>query len=391
MSLHATPTDEAQYRLNAQRRNSTISSIAITLLAIALTALTLAYLILPSLVRENPPIVTYSRGAENTEPAEQPRKQPSVSRKPSAPSSSAARVISVNTESPVAIPVPEYTPSEASVDFGNGNDFGDGWTGASEGDGGGKGSGFGSDGEIRGALKGCLYDFKQRSDGKPLPYQADKREEFVDKAVKVQRNRFEENAFARYFRAPKELYLTHLAIPFSPAQTGPEYFGAKDQIKPTGWMATYRGRIVAPETGTYRLRGVGDDYLVVFVDRRLCLVGCWPDIQPAVAGRWDPGKPSGSLHSPLGTAPLVYGDWINLKAGVPVDIAIGIGERPGGMVGFVLEVEQKGVDHRTDAKGRKILPLFTTHAFTEEQRKQITTDFKDYEFDWSNVPVFGVK
>lgn len=390
MNLHATPTDEAQYRLHAQRRNSTISSITIALLAIALAAISLAYFILPSLVGDKQPIVTYSRGPDGPEPNERPRKQPSVSRRPSAPSSSAARVISVNSESAVAIPVPDYTPSEASVDFGNGDDFGNGWSGVSEGDGGG-GSGFGSSGAIIGALKGCLYDFKQRSDGKPLPYDSAKASDYVDKAVRVQRSRFEEHAFERYFRAPKELYLTHLAIHFSPAAAGPEYFGAKDMIRPTGWMATYRGRIVAPETGTYRFRGVGDDYLVVFVDKRLTLVGCWPDIQPAVAGRWDPGKPSGSLRSPLGTAPLVYGDWINLRAGVPVDIAIGIGERPGGMVGFVLEVEQKGVDHRTDANGRKILPLFTTHAFTEEQRKQITSEFKDYEFDWANVPVFGVK
>ena len=65
--------------------------------------------------------------------------------------------------------------------------------------------------------------------------------------------------------------------------------------------------------------------------------------------------------------------------------------RVGGMVGFVLEIEQEGVGYRTDANGRKVLPLFTTTPFTDEERREIQDRFQGYEFEWDNVPVFGVK
>jgi hypothetical protein len=82
-----------------------------------------------------------------------------------------------------------------------------------------------------------------------------------------------------------------------------------------------------------------------------------------------------AVESPLGGVPLVFGDWIDLKAGEVVDISIGIGERPGGKVGFVLQVEQEGVTYERDAKGRKVLPLFTTAAFSAEQRERVTREF----------------
>ena len=52
-----------------------------------------------------------------------------VVRKPSSPSSSMSKVIAANTPSYTAIPVPEETAIEPSIDFGNGREFGDGWGG----------------------------------------------------------------------------------------------------------------------------------------------------------------------------------------------------------------------------------------------------------------------
>ncbi len=63
---------------------------------------------------------------------------PKVQRKPSAPSSSMAKVIASTTPSPTAIPVPDVRVPDPSVDFGSGDDFGDGW-GSGSGDGSGAG------------------------------------------------------------------------------------------------------------------------------------------------------------------------------------------------------------------------------------------------------------
>jgi hypothetical protein len=141
MSLHAQLSPEAQARLQAQRRNSTISSIVISFLVIVLIGLVLALILLPPWLKETPVIVSYQGTTVTDENLEVKKMNNSVERKPSAPSSSMAKVIAANTVSPTAVPVPEVDVPDPSTDFGNGDDFGDGW--GSGGDGGG-GGGFGN-------------------------------------------------------------------------------------------------------------------------------------------------------------------------------------------------------------------------------------------------------
>lgn len=140
MSLHAELTPEALAKLRAQRRNSTISSMIIAFLTIVLMVLVLGYILLPSFTRETPVIITYQSGAETTE-IEQRKVTTTVQRRPSAPSLSMARVLAAASASPIAVPVPDIDLPEPAVDFGDGNDFGDGWATAGDGMGGG---GFGT-------------------------------------------------------------------------------------------------------------------------------------------------------------------------------------------------------------------------------------------------------
>ena len=209
--------------------------------------------------------------------------------------------------------------------------------------------------------------------------------------LRLQRAKFSDSSLRRHFVAPASLYLTHLAIADSNASSGPEYFGAKDSIKPSGWMAHYSGKVTVPKTGTYRFSGLGDDYLMLMINGRPRLVASWGDIQASVAGRWEPTEPSGRFTSPMPGMPLVFGDWINLKAGEVIDIDLAIGERPGGKVGFVLHVEEKGVSYRKAPNGRPILPLFTTAGFSEEERTRLTAAFGSYEFEWEQVPIFSTR
>ncbi len=127
MSLHAQLSPEAQEKLRKQQRNSTISSVAISLLAIVLVGVILLYWFLPTIENITPDIVSYQSGAEEENKLEKKKISRAVERKPSSPSSAMAKVIAANTTSSVSIPVPEEDTPMPSLDLGNGDDFGDGW------------------------------------------------------------------------------------------------------------------------------------------------------------------------------------------------------------------------------------------------------------------------
>lgn len=140
MSLHAQLSPEALAALQAQKRNSTISSVAIAILSIVLVALVLGYILLPSLLKNTPQIVTYTASLDDEDELSEKKVNNTVKRTPAAPSSSMAKVIASNTISTVAIPVPDTDTPTPSTDFGDGDDFGSGW-GSGDGTGGG---GFGN-------------------------------------------------------------------------------------------------------------------------------------------------------------------------------------------------------------------------------------------------------
>lgn len=141
MSLHVQLTPEAADRLKAQKRNSTITSLLISILTIILVGVLLAFLAIKGLNIDNPDIVTYSASSQDDNKLETREVSTSIQRKPSAPSSSMAKVIAANTASPTAIPVPENAVPVPSTDFGDGDDFGAGW---GDGSGTGGGGGFGN-------------------------------------------------------------------------------------------------------------------------------------------------------------------------------------------------------------------------------------------------------
>ncbi len=143
MSLHAQLSAEAQAKLDAQKRNSTISSIIIALLICALLVAILFYIALSPLFKNTEEMVTYSSGSESEEKIVKPEMNNDVEKNPASPSSSMAKVIAANTPSATAVPVPDQLVTEPSLDFGDGDDFGDGWGSGSGNGAGGGGTGFG--------------------------------------------------------------------------------------------------------------------------------------------------------------------------------------------------------------------------------------------------------
>ena len=150
-------SDTAEAALKRQRRTATVSSLIISVLVVVRLGLILALILLPGLFTESATIVSYNGREIVEEEITKPEMTPQVQRKPSAPSSSMAKVIASVTPSPTAIPVPDVNVPDPSVDFGSGDDFGDGW-----GDGSGSGGGGG----------GTTF-FGQRSNAERIAYVID--------------------------------------------------------------------------------------------------------------------------------------------------------------------------------------------------------------------------
>jgi len=127
VSIHAKLSPESQARLRAQQRNATITSVIIAILSVLLLGILLLWILLPRVETYTPEIVSYQGNPDEEQKTVKRELSRAVQRKPSAPSSSMARVIAANTQSNVAVPVPEVDVPDPSTEFGDGDDFGDGW------------------------------------------------------------------------------------------------------------------------------------------------------------------------------------------------------------------------------------------------------------------------
>ncbi len=237
---------------------------------------------------------------------------------------------------------------------------------------------FGFDTNIKGDLVGTMYDLKRDAAG-----QARASDYYKDLRSMVQ-ERFAKKAMKSYYRVPKQLFLTHLFLPYVKAETGPEAFGVGGLMEPTKWIIHYTGAIQAPLAGRYRFVGDFDDVVAVFVDGEPVLESTWGDHVTS----WKP-KDNVGAHTCYTTHPLAYGDWVELRPLNPRRIDIIVGENPGGYVGGLLMVQEEGRDYAKDAKGRPILPIFTVQPLTPDDLQAMKA-VPGWTFA-EHTPVMGVR
>ena len=133
MSLHVQLSPEALENLRRQKRNSTISSILVSVLTITVVFLVMGAFLLELNIKESPTIVTYEASTQVDETITEKKVNTQVMKKPSAPSSSMTKVIAAaSSDSPVSIPVPDVDVTTPSMEFGDGADFGGGWGSAGD-------------------------------------------------------------------------------------------------------------------------------------------------------------------------------------------------------------------------------------------------------------------
>ncbi|VGO14447.1 hypothetical protein PDESU_03009 [Pontiella desulfatans] len=246
---------------------------------------------------------------------------------------------------------------------------------------------FGGGQSIGNDFVGTFIDFKRNRQGRPIPMS---REKYTEEMKQFVLRGWKPAAIAQYYRSPKQLYATTIMVPAILSSIAPSAFDEADTIGYC-WAVHYKGQLVHKEDITFRFWGQGDDNLVVRVDGKIVLNASWPGnseeaMQSACRG-WS-SKSADSRKFYLGNNTAVVGDWITLKAGVPLDMDVLIGEEPGGQFSAMLTVEVEGVDYPRNRQGGPILPIFKTTEPSHDLVDAIYETMPEGEASVTNGPVF---
>ncbi|QBG45899.1 hypothetical protein EGM51_00170 [Verrucomicrobia bacterium S94] len=246
---------------------------------------------------------------------------------------------------------------------------------------------FGSGQTIGSDFVGTFYDLKRDRRGRTIPMDPDNFAIIMGNFV---RRGFRTSVLAPYYRSPKKLYATTVCIPPLQSALAPQAFGEDDTLGYC-WAVHYSGQLVYPEDIRFRFWGMGDDMLVVRVDGEIVLIANWPDgvVEASMASLWSSSS-ADSRKYPLGNNTSVVGDWIELKAGEPLDMDVLIGEAPGGIFAALLCVEVDGVEYeRNPYMNGPRLPIFKTARPSLDLVDVIHVDLNEGEASVREGPIFN--
>ena len=384
MAIHIQMSEEAERALKKASLRNKLSALLSCVLFILLGGAILVYVVYHVVQAAPASFVSYKPKAKPN--AKTTRKQPSeenaIQEEASASDPTTPVIVS---NSPNAVPMPIAT---SMADMGEGLSadigIGDGLGAGDLGDGlGGGGDGMGSTDGGGSTLEGTFYDLKMKKNGAPSGIQPSNQMQVVEALAKFFTN-WNEAELNKYYKSDTKLYASNWYLPVAYAKYGPIAFQVGDpkkpesqwECRPSAWIAVYRGKVIAPKTGTFRFIGTGDDFFAVRFDRKKALSAGYrlateydkkaPDNCFTYHGdasvrqqRLDKflkdnrgyemikGVPGCQIwDSELGG--LVAGAPFNVKEGQAYDIEIAISEIPGGKFGFVLFIEDI-----TDGKNSK--------------------------------------
>ncbi|HEY3664300.1 MAG TPA: hypothetical protein VGL24_14195 [Chthoniobacterales bacterium] len=210
--------------------------------------------------------------------------------------------------------------------------------------------------EASGGLKGEFYDLKQSPGRKDTGMDKDKYSKVVIEFVKSGWNQAVLNP---YYKASKPLYSSQFLIPSIKADEGPKAFQVERDVKPSLWLAWYKGNVIPSETGTFYFVGAGDDVLCVRFNGNSVLSANFDIdnnglVRPTA--HYDYGwPPPPAWKQPGGFS---KGPGIQVEAGKSYPIEVLIGEQPGGTFHAILLLEKQGGTYKKDNHGNPILPVF---------------------------------
>lgn len=264
----------------------------------------------------------------------------------------------------------------------------------------GKSTLFGFSEKMGGELEGTMYDLKLKADGKK-PSGIDEKS-FPEAVKKIVRNRFRPNSLADFYRVDKKFFATMFYIPLQEAGEAPKTFGVQGKVKPNNFIIHYTGSFAAPEDGTYRFVGLGDESIIVMVDGSVKLEGNWVPFLSYAERNDRPGESVleffPTIKANESWARLREGEWISLKAGQPRKLDILLVEQGdptapgGGNFAFVLLMEKQGVKYETKKRGGQtitVLPPFLLEEPDSGMQKIMRENKDKLEVSLKDPPVFG--
>ena len=196
---------------------------------------------------------------------------------------------------------------------------------------------------------------------------------------------FKKSKLSRYYQSPKRLYTTHFMVPPIVAPVAPDAFGIPE-LESYMFFVNYKGKLVYKEDIKFRFWGVGDAYISVLVDGKHVLLNGW-DGRLVQLDYWQSSDADSDKYY-LSNQTMHVGDWIELKAGQPLDMQVFFGEWAGGQVSGMLLVEVDGVEYPQTRQGGPLLPAFKTEEFTRDQLEEIYKYLPEGECSLTNGPVF---
>jgi len=236
-------------------------------------------------------------------------------------------------------------------------------------------------------LEGTFYDFNRRRSGNLNGI-----DQFGFDAVlqKFNKSGWNESVLAKYYRSPKKLYATTIAMPPMPSPLGPAAFDEPDN-EDKCWMVLYKGKLVHRDGIKFRFVGNSDDKMAVRVDGEVVLDACREDgshVGPQIATSWNPSSADHRKWYICHDYSAV-GDLVELEPGVPKDIEIIIGEGPGSLFNAILYVMEEGVEYEKDTTGTPILPVFKTAPLPRRLQDMIYRGMPENQVCVTNGPVFN--
>jgi hypothetical protein len=244
---------------------------------------------------------------------------------------------------------------------------------------------FGSSQSIGNDLVGTYYDTKRDRRGKSIACSAD---EYQRIAHKFMRAGWKTSVLSRYFRSPKKLYSQGIVIPETMATIAPLSFADEGGVGAL-WLVHYKGQLVHNERIRFRFYGACNEFMIVRVDGKIVLGGCWNDDRRGVVigNLWE----TSDINSDQwywGRGSVQIGDWITLEPGVPLDMEVLLGDN-GASTSFMLAVEVDGVEYERSAQGAPILPAFKTADFSRDHLDLVYQKLPEGEVCLTSGPVFN--
>ena len=399
MSLHIEMTPEAEAELKRTVQRNRLSSIAIAVLCCFLGGLTL-YLTVKLFEEQEPAaLTTYTPPLEDLPPTKQPVTKQLQSRPASASSSVAPSVVVAAAAGPVAMA--EVDVPTDSMDFGTGMELGVGFGTGGLGDGiGSGGTGLGTEQAGGSTLEGTFYDLKQTTSGAPTGMNPEMCKKVLSE---FNSSGWSKSVLSKYYQAPTKLYSACFYMPICKADEAPYAYKVEDKVKPSMWVAVYRGTVKAPKTGKFRFVGLGDDSLAVRFGNKTVFDYGWSSVSSGkmlggnAANRAElkDTKGQGRQFYKYSTAGadwnnnldgLCTGDVFEVKEGQTYPIELLVSEVPGGYFGFVLLIEDMdSPPTKKDGMGSPIFQLFRTN-FAEPNTDELYKNMKVPGDRRSDVP-----